>query len=196
MQLQRVARPIVREAVRMRPETASWQWQVRYFRDSQLVVYARAGGEIGIHSGLLERLRPSDDELAQLLAHALGTVIGSDRRQIAVASAGAGLTPVGALFGDGVSAIPMLLARLSPEHAIAALEDSDTADRVGLELAARAGFDPRAAVSVIEKLRQLPDGERVAVGGADDARLRNIRRVLPEMIELYRAQQRRMIAVL
>ena len=195
-QLRRVSSPIVREAIRMRPETSSWQWQVRYFHDQELVVHAHPGGVIDIHAGLMERLQLTDDELAQVLAHALGSVIGADRRQIAVAAADREATTVAALFDDGVSAIPMLLARLSPEHAMAALDESDTADRVGLEIAARAGFDPRAAVSVIEKLRRIPDSARGAIGVTDESRLRGIRRVLPEMLELYRAQQRRMIALL
>ena len=59
------------EAVARYPHTSDWQWSVALIDEPKTSVNAwcMAGGRMAVYSGLFERLRPTDDELAQIMSH-------------------------------------------------------------------------------------------------------------------------------
>lgn len=156
-----IADRLIEQAKRLRPDAASWRWEIALIDEPATVnAFAMAGGKIGVYSGLWKKLGASDDELAQVLGHEIGHSIAGDTRErmsvalgVGAASAIAGIV----LSGHGREHQELALSGLGAAAALAiTLPNSraaeTAADRTGIELAARAGFDPRAAATLWEKM--------------------------------------------
>ncbi|MEQ8234686.1 MAG: M48 family metallopeptidase [Gammaproteobacteria bacterium] len=146
------------QAVVMRPDTRDWNWEMTIIDDPKTVnAWAMAGGKMALYSGLVQQLEPSDDELAQVLAHELAHALAkhSVEKMSVAAATNVGVQTVGVATGSGLamqgSALLAALAVSLPNSRSMETE----ADRIGIELAAKAGYDPRAAVTLWEKMGAL-----------------------------------------
>jgi predicted Zn-dependent protease len=148
---------LVAQAIAMRPETADWEWSVAIVDDPEMInAWCMAGGRMAVYTGLLGKLDPSDDELAQVLAHEISHALANhtaERMSVAIATQ-AGVALAGAVADDrpeaaqSAAAIAAQLAIQLPNSRSAETE----ADEIGLELAAKAGYDPNAALSLWRKM--------------------------------------------
>ena len=146
---------MVGEAVARYPHTADWQWSVALIDDAETInAWCMAGGRMAVYSGLVEKLGLSDDELAHILGHEVSHAIANhtaERMSVALITE-IGLQAAAANENDGDV---LLGAALAAQLAVA-LPNSRAgeaeADRMGMELASRAGYDPVAAASVWEKM--------------------------------------------
>ena len=147
-------------------DVSAWPWEVQVVRADDIDAWCLPGGRMVVHSGVLTRAGLTDDELAALLSHAMAHVLrGHPRERIAqqfalgASGASTGAVTAGAsVHGAGPSAPPDLRpdAYLPTVQAPYSRAHEAEADRIGVELAARAGFDPRAARSMWGKVRGLP----------------------------------------
>ncbi len=156
-------------AARLIPQTAAfradapgWQWEVNVITSNEVNAWAMPGGKIAFHSGLLERLQPSDDEVAAVMGHEIAHALrehGRERASQAVAQ-GFGIAVLGAAAGmsEGAMDLTQLVLDLTFNLPNSRTDETE-ADRIGVELAARAAFDPRAAVSLWQKMTQLAGGK-------------------------------------
>jgi predicted Zn-dependent protease len=141
-----------------RPDAPKWAWETNVITTGDINAWCMPGGKIAVYTGLIEKLKVTDDELAAVMGHGIAHALrehGRERASQAYAQA-LGLSVVGAAFGLGQSS--MQLAQIitditfnlpnSREHEV-------EADRVGVELAARAGYDPRAAITLWQKMSQV-----------------------------------------
>lgn len=160
--VQSIARPLIAEAIRKRPETRQWHWDVHVLNSDEVNAWCMAGGKIAVYTGLLEKIRPTDAELAQVLAHEIAHALLSHQAEkmsriqmqkmgmavgvLAGAAAGYDLSGVAGL-ADQVATIGLQLPN--------SREAESEADSVGIELAARAGFNPEAAVTLWQKMLQV-----------------------------------------
>ena len=150
---------LIAQAVRFRPDSASWKWEVQVIDDPKTVnAFCMAGGKMAIYSGMWEKLKITDDEVAQVMGHEIGHALAShtaERMSVAystsigtqVLAIAMGVRPeTGALMqAASVTAIQLPNSR----------ESESEADQIGIELAARAGYDPKAAVTLWEKMAKL-----------------------------------------
>lgn len=138
-----------------RQDAPSWQWEVNVLSSDELNAWCMAGGKMAINTGLIERLRLTDDEIAAVMGHEIAHALREHvREQVSKSMAtGLGISVAGALLGVGqvgqelmgtVAKVTFELPN-SREHEV-------EADRIGVELAARAGYDPRAAVTLWDKM--------------------------------------------
>ena len=190
--VQRITQRIVPQAVRVYPQAAGWQWESRVFRDDSINAFAMAGGKVGINTGMLNKLQPTDDELAQVIAHEVAHALSGHTREkmsmamtqqmgLSVASALGGLDSQTAAMAQQVATVAIDL----PFSRRMELE----ADEVGLLLAARAGYDPRAAVSLWRKMQTHAGGhgpEWLSTHPASDNRIQALERALPRVMPEYR----------
>ena len=155
----RITSRLVAQAIMVRPETEKWEWSVEVIDDPETVnAWCMAGGRMAVYTGLLEKIMPSDDELAQVMGHEIGHALANhtaERMSVAMAT-NAGIAAAGLFSKNSVAT--MSAAALAAQYAVQ-LPNSRTseseADQIGIELAAKAGYDPAAAISLWQKMEQV-----------------------------------------
>lgn len=153
---------LVSEAEAMFPHTRDWAWSVALIDEPDTVnAWCMAGGKMAIYSGFVEQLDPTDDELAQVMGHEISHAVAhhtAEKMSMAIAQ-GLGVLAVGAATEDAeTTRAAGLIAQLAltlPNSRTAETE----ADRIGIELAARAGYDPAAGASLWRKMEGLPGSQ-------------------------------------
>ena len=154
----RITGRLIAQAIIMRPETRKWAWSMKVIDDPKTVnAWAMAGGKMAVYTGLIDQVKPTDDELAQVLAHEISHALAKHTAekmsvalatQLGVAAVAASSDSRGALAGAALAA---KMAVELPNSRTAEAE----ADRIGIELAAKAGYDPRAAASLWRKMAKV-----------------------------------------
>jgi predicted Zn-dependent protease len=153
---------LIAQAVRFRPESANWKWEVQLINDPKTVnAFCMAGGKMAIYSGMWEQVKATDDEIAQVMGHEIGHALANhtqERMSIAMTSQVATQIAAIAVSGRDNAGLALTGAQLAAVLAIQlpnSRESESEADQIGIELAARAGYDPRAAVTLWEKMAKL-----------------------------------------
>jgi len=180
-----------------RPDAPGWKWEINVIASNQLNAFCMPGGRIMVFSGLINRLDLSDDEIAVVLGHEIAHALREHSRE-QVSQAIAAQTAIGvgaAIFGLGGAAG---IANAGYEALIAtkfSRTDEIEADRIGLELTARAGYDPRAGVTMWRKMIAASKGGRpsefLSSHPAEASRVEEIQALLPTVMPLYEATRRR-----
>jgi predicted Zn-dependent protease len=181
---------LVAQAVRYRPDTANWAWEVNVIDDPKtLNAFALPGGKMAIYSGLVEKIQATDDEIAQVMAHEIGHALanhGSEKMSVGMLSDVLVAAVAGNNAGTRQTAdIASLLLWQLPNSRGAESE----ADRIGIELAARAGYDPAAAPALWRKMAK-ESGEKgrfdlLSTHPASESRMQALSELVPHMRPLY-----------
>ena len=154
---------LIAQAVRFRPDAAGWDWQLEVIQDPKVVnAFCMAGGKMGIYTGFWDKAGATDDELAAVMGHEIGHALASHTREKMSVGIGAqaGALVIAALASrrdpnafsrsnDALQGAAALAVTLPNSR-----EAENEADQIGVELAARAAFDPRAAVTLWEKMQR------------------------------------------
>ncbi len=186
-------------AGRLIPHTApwnerarNWQWQVNLISSRQINAWCMPGGKIAFFTGILDQLKLGDDEVAMIMGHEMAHALREHARErIAKTQAtGLGLSVAASLFGLGQ------LGELGANVGTQLLslkysrDDETEADLVGLEIAARGGFNPQAAVSLWQKMMQAGNGKGgvsfLSSHPSGPTRIRALERSVPQVDKLYR----------
>ena len=138
-----------------RTDAPGWRWEVNLITGNELNAYCMPGGKIMFYTGLVQRLSLSDDEIAAVMGHEISHALREhSREQVSQAIAAQAAIDVGtAVLGLGAGSAD--IAGMVYQSLIAtrfSRSDESEADRMGLELMARAGYDPRAAVRLWQKM--------------------------------------------
>ena len=160
----RITGRLVGQAVAMFPHTRDWDWSVALIDEPETVnAWCMPGGKMALYSGFVSQLDPTDDELAQLLGHKISHAVadhGAERMSMAILQ-GLGVLAVGAATDDAATThTAQLLATLALRLPNSRAAESE-ADRIGIELAARAGYDPAAGASLWRKMERVGGGGRL-----------------------------------
>lgn len=159
-----IANRIVPQVVHFRPDARAWTWEVNVLTSNEVNAWCMPGGKMAVYTGLIEKLQISDDELAAVMGHEIAHALREHARERASEQmvAGSIISVGGALLGLGE------LGQRGAEYAYMGLlglpnsrRHETEADRVGIELAARAGYDPRAAITLWQKMGQLGGAEPI-----------------------------------
>jgi len=191
-------------AARLEPQTRvfradapGWKWEVNVINSNELNAYCMPGGKIMFYSGLIRQLNLSDDEIAVVMGHEISHALREHSRE-QVSQAIAAQTAIGvgaALLGLGQGSADV--AGIAYQSLIAtrfSRTDENEADRMGLELTARAGYDPRAGVSLWQKMIKANSGGRppefLSSHPTDASRVQQIQALLPTVMPFYTAARR------
>jgi predicted Zn-dependent protease len=141
-----------------RPDAPAWKWEVNVIQSDQLNAWCMPGGKIAFYSGIITKLQLNDDEIAAIMGHEIAHALREHGRERASEQITAGLlVNVGvAAAGGGKAAMDMAGLAYNVTVGLPNSRTHETeADRMGIELAARAGYDPKAAVSVWQKMSKV-----------------------------------------
>ncbi|SFU38482.1 M48 family metallopeptidase [Nitrosospira multiformis] len=192
-----IARRIEPQTGIFRKDAPGWNWEVNVIDSDELNAFCMPGGKIMFYSGLINQLKLTDEEIAVVMGHEIAHALREhSREQVSQAIAAQTALGVGtAVFG--LSQTTAQLAGIGYQAFIAthfSRTDEAEADRIGLELSARAGYNPRAGVTLWQKMinanagGQLP--EFLSSHPADSTRVQQIESLLPVVMPLYEAARR------
>ena len=179
-----------------RPDAKNWKWEVNVEKNDQVNAYCMPGGKIMVYSGLVDKLKATDDELAAVIGHEISHALrehGRERMSLAYAEKG-GLALLAAVLGStkNTQTGAALGAATLGTQLFFALPNSRTqeteADRMGLELAARAGFNPNAAISLWTNMAQSggkKPAEFLSDHPSDKTRIDDLSNLIPTVMPLY-----------
>lgn len=189
---------IIAQAVILFPASRDWEWSVKVIDDPETVnAWCMAGGKMAVYTGLLEKVQPTDDELAQVMGHEISHALANhtaEKMSVALATQ-MGMMGVAMAAGDseyaGValsgSALAAAVAITLPNSRSAESE----ADIMGIELAARAGYNPLAAATLWEKMAKVGGSsppQFLSTHPSPDNRQENLRTLAEKMMPYYQRQ--------
>ncbi len=202
--LQRIAEQLIAYAPRFNERARDWKWEVILIGSRQINAFCMPGGKIAFFTGILDTLKLDDDEVAMVMGHEIAhALLEHGRERVGKGRAAQALT-----FGASIASQMMGFGDLGGYLAQGAAkltllkfgrEDETEADLVGLDLAARAGYDPRAAIRLWQKMAQGSGGgnagqsartqgaspEWLSTHPSHDRRIDEIRAALPKVMPLF-----------
>lgn len=161
LRVRRIADRIIPHTAVFRPEAVNWKWEVNVISSKDLNAWCMPGGKIAFYTGLIDGLKATDDELAQVMGHEIAHALREHawERASRSATAGLGLSIIGIALGAGQGQMDLAEMVYSVTFELPNSREHETeADRIGIELAARAGYDPRAAVTLWQKMAKASGG--------------------------------------
>ncbi len=182
---------LIPHAFAWRSDAAGWKWEVNVIDSPEVNAFCMAGGKMAIYSGFFDKLNPSDDELAQVMAHEIAHALSDHTREkmsMAMASdLGVQLLATGASASAGQTQMAHALALYVIQMPNSRTAESE-ADRIGIELAARAGYNPEAAISLWQKMSRQGNGppEWLSTHPSHETRIAELSRLAPQMGPQYR----------
>lgn len=182
---------LVTEAVALYPHTKDWEWSVAIIDDDETVnAWCMAGGRMAAYTGLFEQLKLTDDEFAQIMGHEISHALANhtaERMSRAIAiNMGVVAAGVASENHGAAMAGAALAAKFALELPNSRVAESE-ADRIGIELASRAGYKPEAAVTLWQKMGSLSESrppEFMSTHPAPENRQGALAELVPEMNEL------------
>lgn len=191
---------LVTEAIAMYPQSKDWEWSVAIIDDDETVnAWCMAGGRMAAYTGLFEKLELTDDEFAQIMGHEISHALANHTAERMSRAIAINMGVIAAGVASENSAATLAGASLAAKFALelpnSRVAESE-ADRIGIELATRAGYDPAAAATLWQKMGALP-GDRppefMSTHPAPENRQAALTALVPEMRTLN--PQRKMAKV-
>jgi predicted Zn-dependent protease len=190
VRLRAIAERIVPHTYEWNPRAKQWRWEVNLIIDKQLNAFCMPGGKIAFYTGILAQLQLSDDEVAMIMGHEMAHALREHARErmgkqtatrgvVEIGSALLGLGSLGRTMADmGAQLLTLKFSR----------EDESEADLVGMELAARAGYDPHAGVTLWQKMMAANKGappQFMSTHPSSATRIKDIEASLPKVAGIY-----------
>jgi predicted Zn-dependent protease len=192
----RISQRMMPYAAKWNSRAASWKWEINVLRSDQVNAFCMPGGKIAVYTGIIDKLKLTDAELAVVIGHEMSHALREHARsQIGKqAATSAGASILSQLFGFGDLGNTVLSASAGLLTLRFSRDDESEADAIGLELAARAGYDPRAGVTLWQKMQQLNSKgggpQWISSHPSDSNRVAEVQRRLPEVMPLYERAQK------
>jgi predicted Zn-dependent protease len=195
--VKRIAQRLIPSTAAFRPDAPRWAWEVNVITSKDVNAWCMPGGKMAVYTGLIQQLKVTDDELAAVMGHEIAHALREHGRERAsqqmaqstVIGIGAALLGIGDAGASLVSIVADVTVGLPYSR-----EFEREADRIGVELAARAGFDPRAAVTLWEKMGKAGGGappEFLSTHPAPENRARDLTDYAARVMPLYQAARKR-----
>jgi len=189
-----ISNRLIQQTRHFRQDAVNWPWEINVVSTPELNAYVMPGGKIMVLSGLIDKLKLTDAELAAVIGHEIAHALREHTRErvsrafgqelaVTVGAAALGLESGTAKLANAIGQVTFQLPHSREQEA--------EADRIGLELMARAGYDPSAAVAVWRKMSGATAGgppEILSTHPSNESRIRDLETLVPRVAPLYRAQ--------
>jgi predicted Zn-dependent protease len=185
---------LIQQTTVFRQDAREWPWEVNVLSSPERNAYAMPGGKIMVYSGLVSGLNFSDAEIAAVVGHEIAHTLREHARERVSSAYGQqlvlslGAAAVGA--GDNAIELADAIGQVTFQLPHSREQESE-ADLIGLELMARAGYDPQAAISVWEKMTADRSSggppEFLSTHPSEQSRIDDLRAQLPTVLPLYEA---------
>jgi predicted Zn-dependent protease len=188
--LRAIAQRIIPFTAAWNPRAKDWRWEVNLIGSKQINAFCMPGGKIAFYSGILAQLKLTDDEVAMVMGHEIAHALREHARERMAKNAATGigaglLSQVLGLGQVGQTVTNYGAQLLTLEFS---RSDESEADLVGMELAARAGYDPRAGVTLWQKMGAANKGappQWLSTHPSGSSRIADIEKNLPKVLPFY-----------
>lgn len=191
-----IVNDLIEQAGAFRPDTRNWKWEVSVISSKEVNAYCAAGGKMAIYTGLLDGLKLNDSEVAAVMGHEIAHALREHTRE-AMSEAVAQQVGVSVLaslagFGDVGTSLLSQATQVAVGLPFSRAKERE-ADRIGLELMARAGYDPHNAVTLWRKMMSGGGSppELLSTHPDPENRIKDIEALLPSVLPLYEDAKRR-----
>ncbi len=188
-----ITQRLVSQTKAFRPDAAKWPWEVHVVSIAEVNAWCMPGGKMAIYTGLLDKLKATDDEIAAVMGHEISHALREHSRERASREMGTQMAVgiAGALFGIGDlgQGLGNMVADVTLNKPNSRTQEVE-ADRIGVELAARAGYDPRAAITLWEKMQKLGGGQPpqfLSTHPSHENRIADLRTYAQRVMPLYQS---------
>ena len=196
--LKTIANRLIPQTAVFRDDTRNWNWGLQLIDSPIVNATCAPGGRITFYSGIINKLNLTDDEIAAIMGHEIAHAVREHGREqvsqalaqniisnVALAAAGAG----SAQSIDAANQIMQYVLVLPNSR-----QNEREADAIGLELAARGGYDPRAAITLWQKMSKESQGknppEFLSTHPSNENRIKDLSALIPKVMPLYEAAKR------
>ena len=190
VRLRTIAQKLIPFALPWNERSPKWNWEVNLIGSKQINAFCMPGGKIAFYTGILDQLKLTDDEVAMIMGHEIAHALREHARERMAKSTGtdillrggAAILGLGQL-GDMAAAGASNLLKLKYGR-----DDETEADLVGMELAARAGYDPRSGVILWQKMASASKGappQWLSTHPKGVTRIQDIEKNLPKVMPLF-----------
>lgn len=190
------ARLIARTPV-FRGDATGWSWETNVITSKDVNAWCMPGGKMAVYTGLIEKLQPTDDELAAVMGHEIAHALREHGRERASQAMGQGIAigVLGALTGlsGATQDLSQMVLDLTFNLPNSRTHETE-ADRIGVELSARAGFDPRAAATLWQKMKTTGGGQPpqfLSTHPSHDTRIADLQAYAQRVMPLYESARAR-----
>jgi predicted Zn-dependent protease len=191
--VQHIAQRLIPHTAVFRDDAVHWSWQVNVLTSKEINAWCMPGGKIAVYTGLIQQLALTDDELAAVMGHEIAHALREHvREEMGRQQATAVGTAVGAAVLEYFTGVnPGELGQTFAQAMFVlphSRESEQEADRIGVELAARAGYDPRAAVTLWQKMAAHGGGQPpqwLSTHPAHETRIRDLQDYAQRVLPLY-----------
>ena len=195
VRLRTIAQRLIPYSDEWNERARGWNWEVNLLASKQINAFCMPGGKIAFFTGILQQLQLNDDEVSMIMGHEIAHALREHARErMGKTLATRGAIEIGAaLFGLGNGG--RMVADMGGQLLTLRFgrEDESEADLVGLELSARAGYDPRAGVTLWQKMAEASKGappQFLSTHPSGPTRIKDIQAALPRVIPLYNRAQK------
>lgn len=188
--LRAIAKDIIPFAIAWNPRARDWRWEVNLIGSKQINAFCMPGGKIAFYSGILEQLKLSDDEVAMVMGHEIAHALREHARERMGKNAATGLGASLLSQALGLGQLGQTVTNYGAQLLTLQFsrDDESEADLVGMELAARAGYDPRAGVTLWQKMGAASKGappQWLSTHPSGNSRIADIEANLPKVMPLF-----------
>jgi len=193
VRVRKIAARLIDHTAAFRPDAKNWAWAINVETSKEINAYCMPGGRIMVYTGLIDKLNLTDAELATVMAHEISHALREHSREQVSRQMDqqVGLTALAGLAG--LSDVSLQLASLLSDVTFnlphSRVQESE-ADEIGLELMARSGYDPNAAISLWKKMSASGQGGTpgfLSTHPSSASRTADLQALLPKVIPLYQA---------
>jgi len=193
--LRAISKRIIPHVGRWNAEAANWNWEVNLLNSDQVNAFCMPGGRIAFFTGILRKLNMTDDEVAMVMGHEIAHALREHARkrqgesQLAAIAGKVGGIAASALFGIDPN-LTDFGGRMAAQAAVLKFSrgEETEADLVGIDLAARAGFDPRAGIALWQKMGAVNARapiEFLSTHPSGDTRIGEMNKSMPLVLPVY-----------
>jgi len=194
--IREISNRLIPATAAFRKDAPKWKWEVNVITSKEVNAWCMPGGKMAVYTGLIEQLKATDDELAAVMGHEIAHALREHGRERAsqqmaqqtIIGIGAALLGIGELGAGLVNVVADVTVGLPY-----ARNFEREADRIGVELAARAGYDPRAAVTLWQKMIKVGGGgppEILSTHPAPAERIEDLKEYSAKVMPLYKKANR------
>ncbi len=191
--VRKISERLIAHVGAFREDARNWKWEVNVIGSDEVNAWCMPGGKIAVYSGFIDKLKPTDAELAAVIGHEMAHALREHSRERVSQqmATGLGLSVLNAVTGSKLGTdMAGQLADVTFNLPNSRTHEVE-ADRIGVELAARAGYDPRAAITLWQKMEKLGGGgqpEFLSTHPSASSRIADLEQASARVMPLYKPQ--------